>query len=293
MRGPNAWAACAVLLLASAVLPRGAAAQWDAGASQQLGMGHGFTALSQSTMRNAMQTEEDGEADADARAAEAADTLARGARLDALAREYAERRTRVVPPLLSWRSDAADGARTDMYLLGLGRDARATDGARSGHFIPFYAYGENHFISPLYAHIGSETRTHDVLPPLLSWRSRDAATGRTDTFALAGLFNRRRGVEGRDRDWLLPLYLRDEANGLFMTPLWAHQRDDAGAPLWRAVPPLHPYQPYPLLQRGHVLRLDTPPGPVHRLRGYEAGARPGPRRAMLRLHDYRWGHSPD
>lgn len=93
MRGLNAWAVCAVLLLVSVVLPRGAAAQWDAGASQQLGMGHGFTALSQSTMRNAMQAEDDGEADADA-VAEAADTPARGARLDALAREYAERRAR-------------------------------------------------------------------------------------------------------------------------------------------------------------------------------------------------------
>ena len=93
MRGLNAWAVCAVLLLVSVVLPRGADAQWDAGASQQLGMGHGFTALSQSTMRNAMQAEDDGEADADADA-EAADTPARGARLDALAREYAERRTR-------------------------------------------------------------------------------------------------------------------------------------------------------------------------------------------------------
>ena len=93
MRGRNVWAACAVLLLVSVVLPRGADAQWDAGASQQLGMGHGFTALSQSTMRNAMQAEDDGEADADA-VAEAADTPARGARLDALAREYAERRAR-------------------------------------------------------------------------------------------------------------------------------------------------------------------------------------------------------
>ncbi|MDC7808225.1 hypothetical protein PQS31_15525 [Luteimonas sp BLCC-B24] len=94
MRGLNVWAVCAVLVLVSVALPRGAVAQWDAGASQQLGMGHGFTALSQSTMRNTMQTEEDVEADADARAAEAADTPARGARLDALAREYAERRTR-------------------------------------------------------------------------------------------------------------------------------------------------------------------------------------------------------
>lgn len=152
--------------------------------------------------------------------------------------EDAGRRLRIVPPLLSWRNDAADGSRADSYLLGLGRSARAADGARSGYFIPFYAYGENHFISPLYAHVGSETRAHDVLPPLLSWQSRDTATGRTDTFALAGLFHRRRGVEGHDRDWILPLYLRDEAVGLFMTPLWAQQRDNAGALLWRAVPPL-------------------------------------------------------
>jgi hypothetical protein len=185
--------------------------------------------------------------------------------------ENTDRRLRVVPPLLSWRNDAADGARTDTYLLGLGRDARRADGVRSGHFIPFYAYGENYFLSLLYAHVGSETREHDVLPPLLSWRSRDAATGRTDTFALAGLLHRRRGVEGGDRDWLLPLYLRDEANGLFMTPLWAHQRDDAGATLWRAVPPLLSWRSRdPATGASSVYALA---GLYHRRRGVEGGDR--------------------
>ncbi len=185
--------------------------------------------------------------------------------------ENTGRRLRVVPPLLSWRNDAADGARTDTYLLGLGRDARRADGVRNGHFIPFYAYGENYFLSPLYAHVGSETREHDVLPPLLSWRSRDAATGRTDTFALAGLLHRRRGIEGGDRDWLLPLYLRDEANGLFMTPLWAHQRDDAGAPLWRAVPPLLSWRSRDPASGASSLYALA--GLYHRRRGVEGGNR--------------------
>ncbi|MGI5868347.1 MAG: hypothetical protein ACOX9C_02735 [Kiritimatiellia bacterium] len=223
--------------------------------------------------------------------------------------EDATSRLRIVPPLLSWRHNDADGSRSDTCLLGLGRDVRKADGTRSGHLLPFYAYGENHVVTPLYANARSKTRTHDIVPPLLSWQSRDAATGRTDTFALGGLVHRRRGaeghdrdwllplyyrdeaddlaisplyfssgsgdgsatrgippllswqrrdaatgasslyalgglahrrrgVEGRDRDWLLPLYLRDEADGLFMTPLWAHQRDARGAALWRAIPPL-------------------------------------------------------
>lgn len=76
-----------------ALLASGAAlAQWDPGASQQLGMGHGFTALSQSTMRNAMQTDDDDDGvDGEAEAAPVQDAAARRARLDALAREYVQR----------------------------------------------------------------------------------------------------------------------------------------------------------------------------------------------------------
>lgn len=75
-------------IMLTGVLACGAAAQWDPGASQQLGMGHGFTALSQSTMGNAMQREDD---EADGAAVQRMAVEADDARLAALALEYARR----------------------------------------------------------------------------------------------------------------------------------------------------------------------------------------------------------
>lgn len=80
---------CTLVITWAGVLACGASvAQWDPGASQQLGMGHGFTALSQSTMRNAMQLEDDED---DATLAQPEVVEADDARIAALAREYAQR----------------------------------------------------------------------------------------------------------------------------------------------------------------------------------------------------------
>lgn len=105
---------CAGLLLLGALIaPSLVYAQWDSGASQQLGMGHGFTALSQSTMRNAM--------DATSEATQVKDYagsgMTRDARLAALRTEYVER----------VREDGQESA--DAWAFEMGRrDASRIDG---------------------------------------------------------------------------------------------------------------------------------------------------------------------
>ena len=80
--------ACAALGL---LIPTLAVAQWDGAASQQLGMGHGFTALSQSTMRNAMNAQKD-DAEAEADPGDYAGSgMTRDARLSSLQAEYRRR----------------------------------------------------------------------------------------------------------------------------------------------------------------------------------------------------------
>ncbi len=77
-----------------AFMPGSLLAQWDGGASQQLGMGHGFTALSQSTMRNALSADANSEADENQDAVQEEDDQARVEHLDALRQEYASRVSR-------------------------------------------------------------------------------------------------------------------------------------------------------------------------------------------------------
>ncbi len=218
-----------------------------------------------------------------------------------------ERRVRAVPPLLSWHRTRADGAYSLDLALGLYRHAVAADDARSGRLLPLYAYNPRWFVSvvygraqlddatlrmapallswqwsrasgersdywlgglyhrrrgvpgeerdwllplyyrdrrealilsPLYASAAvSETARVEVVPPLLAWRRTDAASGERASHALGGLIHRRRGVAGRERDWLLPLYLRDREEGLLLTPFWA-RRSGAGVSAWQAIPPL-------------------------------------------------------
>lgn len=182
-------------------------------------------------------------------------------------RRSPDRRTRAVPAVLSWRTDGADGAAALTLLLGLYRDATSADGERRGHLIPLYAYGPHYAISPLYARSTSESGRLDVVPPLLAWRSRDSATGRDSLYLGAGLYHRRRGVEGRDRDWLLPLFLRDEAEGTWMTPLWAHQQKADGTTAWSALPPLLSWRSRDSATGRDSLYLGA--GLYHRRRGVE------------------------
>lgn len=131
---------------------------------------------------------------------------------------------RAVPLLLSsWEPDGAWGR----VLLGLG----GWDDARSWA-VPFYYRdsASDTLVTPLWA---SQAGRWSAVPPLFSWRRSDPATGDRGTYLAGGLVGIERGAEpGRDRDWFAPLYFRDEAKDMFVSPLWASGRG------WRAVPPL-------------------------------------------------------
>lgn len=125
---------------------------------------------------------------------------------------------RCIPPLLSWWSPKDGSGRA---LLGLA----GWDDARSWA-IPLYYRdaASDTLVTPLWAHQGARW---SAVPPLLSWRSLDPATGESSLYLLGGLA----GFEP-EAHWFAPLYFRDEAKDLFVSLPYAQGRD------WRAVPPL-------------------------------------------------------
>lgn len=125
---------------------------------------------------------------------------------------------RCIPPLLSWWSPKDGSGRA---LLGLA----GWDDARSWA-IPLYYRdaASDTLVTPLWAHQGARW---SAVPPLLSWRSLDPATGESSLYLLGGLA----GATPKAH-WFAPLYFRDEAKDLFVSLPYAQGRD------WRAVPPL-------------------------------------------------------
>ena len=124
---------------------------------------------------------------------------------------------RCIPPLLSWWN--ADGS--GRALLGLA----GWDDSRSWAVPLFYRDAANDtLVTPLWATQGARW---SAIPPLLSWRSLDPATGESSLYLLGGLA----GFEP-EAHWFAPLYFRDEAKDLFVSLPYAQGRD------WRAVPPL-------------------------------------------------------
>ena len=124
---------------------------------------------------------------------------------------------RCIPPLLSWWN--ADGS--GRALLGLA----GWDDSRSWA-VPFFYRdaASDTLVTPLWA---TQAGRWSAIPPLLSWRSRDPATGESSLYLLGGLA----GFEP-DAHWFAPLYFRDEAKGLFVSLPYAQGRN------WRAIPPL-------------------------------------------------------
>ena len=124
---------------------------------------------------------------------------------------------RCIPPLLSWWN--ADGS--GRALLGLA----GWDDSRSWA-VPFFYHdaASDTLVTPLWA---TQAGRWSAIPPLLSWRSRDPATGESSLYLLGGLA----GFEP-DAHWFAPLYFRDEAKGLFVSLPYAQGRN------WRAIPPL-------------------------------------------------------
>lgn len=125
---------------------------------------------------------------------------------------------RCIPPLLSWWSPKDGSGRA---LLGLA----GWDDARSWA-IPLYYRdaASDTLVTPLWAHQGARW---SAVPPLLSWRSLDPATGESSLYLLGGLA----GATPKAH-WFAPLYFRDEAKDRFYSLLYASGRD------WRAIPPL-------------------------------------------------------
>ena len=161
---------------------------------------------------------------------------------------YASRRTRSVPPLLSWQSrDSATGASDFYALAGLYHNRVGIESQSRSWLFPFYYSDDEKFISPLWAHSNNPEggRKLSVIPPLLSWRSRDPATGASSLYALGGLFSARSGGgdsddDGASRSWMLPFYFRDR--GLFFSPLWAHSNFAGGERKLSVIPPLLSWQ---------------------------------------------------
>lgn len=168
----------------------------------------------------------------------------------------------ILPLLLSWQSqDSATGTEAMNALGGLYHQRRGTDGLDRAWLFPAYYRDQQDglFLSPLWA---SRKDSWRAVPPLLSWRSHDAATGADSDFVLGGLFHRRRGVAGLDRDWLFPLYYRDQHDGIFVSPLWARDKDS-----WSAIPPLLSWQSHdPDTGADSIYSLG---GLFHRRRGAE------------------------
>jgi hypothetical protein len=122
-----------------------------------------------------------------------------------------------IPPLLSWW-DATSGGRA---LLGLG----GWDDTRAWVFPFFYRdAASDTLVTPLWA---SQSGLWSAIPPLLSWRSRNPATGASSLFLLGGFVG-----FSPDANWAVPLYYRDKKSGFFLSPLYAEGRDRA------AIPPL-------------------------------------------------------
>ena len=124
---------------------------------------------------------------------------------------------RCVPPLLSWWNTDGSGR----ALLGLA----GWDDSRSWA-VPFFYRdaASDTLVTPLWA---TQAGRWSAIPPLLSWRSADPATGESSLYLLGGLA----GFEP-DAHWFAPLYFRDEAKGLFVSLPYAQGRN------WRAIPPL-------------------------------------------------------
>ena len=140
-------------------------------------------------------------------------------------------RVHAIPPLLSWRRTQEDGASSTRVLGGLGARDTDSDGKHvRSHLIPLYSANsaKNRFVSPAYARWQDEAGArHDLLPPLLSWRTVDARSNRSVRVA-AGLYGQTRTDDGTLHDsHLFPLYAYRK-NQHFYTPIAGRDASESG-----------------------------------------------------------------
>jgi hypothetical protein len=138
---------------------------------------------------------------------------------------------RAVPPLLSWHKQAEDGASGTRILAGLAACDRSPAGAHiRSHVFPLYAANneKKSFLSAAYARWNSPAgERHDLLPPLLSWRTLDTVTNRHIRVA-GGLYGQMHRNDGSlTNSYLFPLYAY-RRNQHFLTPLMGRDAPDDG-----------------------------------------------------------------
>ena len=147
-------------------------------------------------------------------------------------RTDAGQRTWMIYPLLSWGTPHADGGEFWALAPLIHADWNASNTV--SHVIPFYYYnsGTHTLLSPLWARWVAGGTTTTVVPPALSWLSRDAAS--SDLWLALGLgkfsWGARPGAQ-----YLVPFFYQDREQQTFLSLLWA--RWVAGGTTTTVVPP--------------------------------------------------------
>ncbi|MCL1909741.1 MAG: hypothetical protein FWG05_02265 [Kiritimatiellaeota bacterium] len=143
--------------------------------------------------------------------------------------------TTLIPPLLSWQTSDPATNEKDLYALGgLFHQNYGNPKKSAGHFFPFYAYNhdaqhssDDYFFSLAYTHIDDTS----VIPPLLTWWTRDPFTDERDLNILLGLYNSKTSADGKLRSELFfPFYSRGD--DYFITLPYARSGNT------RVIPPL-------------------------------------------------------
>jgi len=143
-------------------------------------------------------------------------------------------KTWMIYPLLSWGQPRADGGEFWALAPLVHADWNASNSV--SHVIPFYYYNSDTrtFLTLAWARWNDDGTTHSVMPPLLSWVSRDAAS--SDLWLALGLGRFSWGAQP-GAQWFLPAFYHDRAAELLLSPVWAQWQTGDGSSI-ALVPPL-------------------------------------------------------
>jgi hypothetical protein len=147
-------------------------------------------------------------------------------------RTAADLRTWMIYPLLSWGTPRADGG--EFWALAPLAHADWNASNSVSHVLPLYYYNSatHTALTPLWARWAAGGTTNTMIPPALSWASRDAAS--TDLWLALGLGKFSWGAKP-GADYLLPLFYNDREKQMFLSAAWA--RWVAGGTTNAVVPP--------------------------------------------------------
>ena len=139
----------------------------------------------------------------------------------------------MIYPLLSWGAPRADGG--EFWALAPLVHADWTASNSVSHVLPFYYFnsGTHTALTPLWARWNAGGTTNSVIPPALSWISRDATS--SDLWLALGLGKFSWGAKPGSQ-WLLPFFYQDREKQTCLSPLWAEWPIAGGSTA--VVPPL-------------------------------------------------------